>query len=58
MAINPFKTVLFMTFIKEREKAVNVAQAGEVSPNEPFVWVLWKILKGDGNDVCNLFRLI
>ncbi|KAG6887346.1 hypothetical protein C0992_012775 [Termitomyces sp. T32_za158] len=51
MAINPFKTVLFMTFVKEREKAVNVAQAGEVSPNEQFVWVLWKILRGDGNDI-------
>ncbi|KAG5721035.1 hypothetical protein E4T56_gene17955 [Termitomyces sp. T112] len=51
MAINPFKTVLFMTFMKEREKAVVVAQMGDVSPNEQLVWVLWKILKGDGNDI-------
>ncbi|KAG6910471.1 hypothetical protein DXG01_010396 [Tephrocybe rancida] len=51
MAINPFKTVLFVTFVKEREKAVNVAQTGEVSPNEQLVWVLWKILRGDGNDI-------
>ncbi|KAG6848441.1 hypothetical protein H0H93_016921 [Arthromyces matolae] len=51
MAINPFKTALFVTFVKEREKAVNVAQTGEVSPNEQLVWVLWKILKGDGNDI-------
>ena len=52
IAINPFKSVLFVTFVKEREKAVDAAQGGEVSPNEQFVWVLWKILKGDGNDVC------
>ncbi|KAF5378506.1 hypothetical protein D9615_007176 [Tricholomella constricta] len=51
IAINPFKSVLFVTFLKEREKAVSVAQAGEVSPNEQLVWVLWKILKGDGNDI-------
>ncbi|KAG6852718.1 hypothetical protein C0991_009582 [Blastosporella zonata] len=51
MAINPFKSVLFVTFVKEREKAVNVAQTGEVSPNEQLVWVLWKILRGDGNDI-------
>ena len=30
---------------------MDAAQGGEVSPNEQFVWVLWKILKGDGNDV-------
>lgn len=30
---------------------MNVAKGGEVSPNEQLVWVLWKILKGDGNDV-------
>lgn len=55
IAINPFKSVLFVTFVKEREKAVGVAKKGEVSPNEQFVWVLWKILKGDGNDVCGWF---
>ncbi|RDB18211.1 hypothetical protein Hypma_000574 [Hypsizygus marmoreus] len=51
IAINPFKSVLFVTFVKEREKAVSMAQSGEVSPNEQLVWVLWKILKGDGNDI-------
>ncbi|KAF8063943.1 hypothetical protein FPV67DRAFT_1502917 [Lyophyllum atratum] len=51
IAINPFISVLFVTFVREREKAVSVAQAGEVSPNEQLVWVLWKILKGDGNDI-------
>ncbi|GLB44312.1 putative uncharacterized conserved protein (DUF2363) [Lyophyllum shimeji] len=61
IAINPFKSVLFVTFAKEREKAVKIAQTGEVSPNEQLVWVLWKILKGDGNDIgpyspCTLAR--
>lgn len=55
IGINPFKSVLFVTFVKEREKAVGVAKEGEVSPNEQLVWVLWKILKGDGNDVCGCF---
>jgi hypothetical protein len=50
IAINPFKSVLFVTFVKERDKA-RAAAAGGVAPNEPLVWVLWKILKGDGEDV-------
>ncbi|KAJ7439276.1 hypothetical protein B0H11DRAFT_1828869 [Mycena galericulata] len=51
ISINPFKSVLFVTFVKEREKALAVASNGGVSPNEPLVWVLWKILKGDGYDI-------
>ena len=34
---------------------MNVAKGGEVCPNEQLVWVLWKILKGDGNDVSKTF---
>ncbi|KAJ7203262.1 hypothetical protein GGX14DRAFT_369539 [Mycena pura] len=51
ITINPFKSVLFMTFLKEREQALAVASTGGVAPNEPLVWVLWKILKGDGEDI-------
>ncbi|KAK7455895.1 hypothetical protein VKT23_010933 [Stygiomarasmius scandens] len=52
IAINPFKSVLYATFTKERTKAVNVAHTtGGVCPNEQLIWVLWKILKGDGNDI-------
>ncbi|KAJ7749075.1 hypothetical protein DFH07DRAFT_869285 [Mycena maculata] len=52
ISINPFKSVLFVTFVKEREKALAVAaDQGGVAPNEPLVWVLWKILKGDGDDI-------
>jgi len=51
VTINPFKSALFVVYVKEREKAVHIANEGGVSPNEQFVWVLWKILKGDGNDV-------
>lgn len=46
ISINPFQSALFDTFVKEK----NVA-AGTTSDNEQLVWVLWKILKGDGNDV-------
>lgn len=56
--INPFKSVLFVTFVKEREKAVSVANDGGVCPNEQLVWVLWKILKGDGNDVCGFIPVL
>lgn len=51
MTINPFKSALFVVYIKEREKAINIGNEGGVSPNEQLVWVLWKILKGDGDDV-------
>ncbi|KAI0776723.1 hypothetical protein BD413DRAFT_522196 [Trametes elegans] len=51
ITINPFKSVLHASFVKERDIAVQVANAGSVSENEQLVWVLWKILKGDGSDV-------
>jgi hypothetical protein len=51
IAINPFKSVLFVTFVKERDQAVKSAAGGSIGENEQLVWVLWKILKGDGNDV-------
>ena len=51
IAINPFKSVLAATFNRERDAAVRVADAGGVSEAEQFIWVLWKILKGDGSDV-------
>lgn len=51
ITINPFKSVLFIAYVKEREKAIEITNEGGVSPNEQLVWVLWKILKGDGNDV-------
>ena len=43
--------MLYATFTKEREAAVRVAEAGGVSESEQLVWVLYKILKGDGDDV-------
>ncbi|KIK01723.1 hypothetical protein K443DRAFT_132167 [Laccaria amethystina LaAM-08-1] len=51
IAVNPFKSALFVAYVKEREKAVKISSDGSVSPNEQLVWVLWKILKGDGNDI-------
>ncbi|KAL4061736.1 hypothetical protein J3A83DRAFT_4347076 [Scleroderma citrinum] len=51
MSLNPFKSALYATFIKEKGYAVQVAAEGGFSENEQLVWVLWKILKGDGNDI-------
>ena len=51
IAINPFKSVLYATFVRERETAIRVANSGGIGENEQLVWVLWKILKGDGSDV-------
>ena len=56
MSLNPFKSALYATFIKERGYATQVATEGGFSENEQLVWVLWKILKGDGNDVMPLSR--
>lgn len=54
ITINPFKSVLFNTFSKEKDQSIAVANRGGVSENEQLVWVLWKILRGDGNDVSAL----
>jgi hypothetical protein len=51
IAINPFKSVLFDTFTKERDAAIQLAEDGKTSDNEQLVWVLWKVLKGDGDHV-------
>jgi len=51
ISLNPFKSVLYTTFVKERELAIKVSAEGRFSEREQLVWVLWKILKGDGNDV-------
>ena len=55
MTINPFRSVLFVAYVQERGKAIQVADEGGTSPNEQLVWVLWKILKGDGNDVSSCY---
>jgi len=49
ISINPFKSALFDTFTKERNAAVQLAGDGKASDNEQLVWVLWKVLKGDGD---------
>jgi hypothetical protein len=42
--------------LKDGKKAIrSIANEGGVSPDEPLVWVLWRILRGDGNDVSILF---
>ena len=51
LAINPFKSVLFDTFVKERNAAIQLSGEGKTSDNEQLVWVLWKVLKGDGDHV-------
>lgn len=51
ISLNPFKSTLYATFLKERGYAIKIAAEGGFSDNEQLVWVLWKILKGDGNDV-------
>lgn len=54
ISLNPFKSALYATFLKERGYAIKIAAEGSFSDNEQLVWVLWKILKGDGNDVHSL----
>ncbi|KAJ3567268.1 hypothetical protein NP233_g6480 [Leucocoprinus birnbaumii] len=51
ITINPFRSVLYVAYTKEREKAMQLVDEGKESANEQLVWVLWKILRGDGNDI-------
>ncbi|KAF9234470.1 hypothetical protein BU15DRAFT_52581 [Melanogaster broomeanus] len=51
ISLNPFKSALYATFVKERGHSTEVAAEGGFSDNEQLVWVLWKILKGAGNDI-------
>ncbi|EPQ55583.1 hypothetical protein GLOTRDRAFT_128807 [Gloeophyllum trabeum ATCC 11539] len=51
ISINPFKSALYATFVRERDAAARIAASGGESDTEQLVWVLWKILKGDGNDL-------
>ena len=50
--------MLSATFAQERDHATQVATSGGISESEQLVWVLWKILKGDGNDVRTAAALI
>ncbi|KAF9007103.1 hypothetical protein BDQ17DRAFT_1351446 [Cyathus striatus] len=51
ITMNPFKSLLYNTFVTERKKAEVASKEGRASPSEQIVWVLWKILKGDGSDI-------
>ena len=64
--MNPFKSAFVDVFIRERSEAARLAGGDGVADHgseangpqsrdqlgqEQLVWVLWKILKGDGADV-------
>lgn len=49
--MNPFASVLYFIFVKETDRAQTLENAGAIAENDQFVYVLWKILKGDGKDV-------
>ena len=51
ITINPFRSALLYTFNNERDVANKIPVDGGPGQNEQLVWVLWKILKGDGSDV-------
>lgn len=51
ISINPFATVLHAIFVRETNKALNTEKSGSLVENDQFVYVLWKILKGDGKDI-------
>ena len=51
ISINPFATVLHAIFVRETNKALETERGGGPAENDQFVYVLWKILKGDGMDV-------
>jgi hypothetical protein len=51
ISINPFATVLHAIFVRETNKALEMDKNGCPAENDQFVYVLWKVLKGDGKDV-------
>ncbi|KAL5498280.1 hypothetical protein ACEPAH_2420 [Sanghuangporus vaninii] len=51
IAMNPFRSAFAEVFLRERDMSRFEAERGGVNENEQLVWVLWKILKGDGNDL-------
>ena len=51
ISINPFASVLHAIFVRETNKALEMEKNGGLAENDQFVYVLWKILKGDGKDV-------
>ncbi|KAJ7462458.1 hypothetical protein FB451DRAFT_1404257 [Mycena latifolia] len=51
ISLNPFKSTLVATFLRERENALAAVRNGGMAPNEPLLWTLWKILTGDGDDI-------
>ena len=51
ISINPFATVLHAIFVRETNKALEIEKDGGLAENDQFVYVLWKVLKGDGKDV-------
>lgn len=51
ISINPFVTVLHAIFVRETNKALEMERNGVPADNDQFVYVLWKILKGDGKDI-------
>ena len=58
ISINPFRSALLNTFNKEKEFAAKAGREDVIGQNEQLVWVLWKILKGDGSDVRPLLSIV
>ncbi|KAJ7462992.1 hypothetical protein FB451DRAFT_1562400 [Mycena latifolia] len=50
--INPFKSALSATFIQEHGDAFAAARYSRAAPNDRPVWILCRILKGEGDDLC------
>ena len=55
-AMKPYGAVFIEVFNRERDIARTESERGGVSETEQLVWVLWKILKGDGGDVSKDLR--
>ncbi|KAJ7444671.1 hypothetical protein FB451DRAFT_1413068 [Mycena latifolia] len=49
ISLNPFKSTLVATFLRERENALAAVRNGGMAPNEPLLWTLW--ITGDGDDI-------
>jgi hypothetical protein len=62
ISMNPFRSAFIEVFCREKDEASSSGDgergSSTSSENEQLVWVLWKILKGDGTDVSDFFDRI
>ncbi|KZS95385.1 hypothetical protein SISNIDRAFT_483622 [Sistotremastrum niveocremeum HHB9708] len=51
ISMNPFRSIILEQFLSHRAVARTHVNINDTHVNEQFIWVLWKILRGEGSDI-------